>query len=132
MIMSPDIFIEFGPRAILALIGVITIVGGVWQIDRTWDEEGSNAYQRAKARSKDADKVTVPEAALIAAFPYPIAFLIGWAIFAIAYLFPTRGAYQSGCARPRYPLLLQLADRAGCFCRLRYGAGRHDDRLCTR
>jgi len=92
--MTPDIFIEFGPRSILSLLGIITLISGVWYVDRTWDEKGSAAYKRAKAKSKDPNKVTIPDADLDAAFPFPIAFLVGWALFAISYLFPTSGAYS--------------------------------------
>jgi len=89
--MTPDIFIEFGPRSILSLIGIITIIGGVWYIDRTWDEKGSKAYERAQAKSKGSGKATIPQKQKEAAFPMPIAFIVGWIIFAIAYLFPRSG-----------------------------------------
>jgi len=39
--MTPDIFIEFGPRSLLSIAGIITLIGGVWYVDRTWDEKGS-------------------------------------------------------------------------------------------
>ena len=89
--MIPDIFIEFGPRSILSLAGIITLVAGVWYVDRTWDEKGLEAYNRAKAKSKNPNDVVIPEKDLDAAFPFPIAFLIGWGLFAISYLFPTSG-----------------------------------------
>ena len=90
--MIPDIFIEFGPRSLLSIAGIITLVAGVWYVDRTWDEKGSQAYARAKANAKDPNNVTILQKDLDAAFPFPIAFLIGWAIFAISYLFPTDGS----------------------------------------
>ncbi len=89
--MTADIFIEFGPRSILSLVGIITLISGVWYVDRTWDEKGSKAYERAKAKSSDPEKVIIPDEDLDAAFPFPIAFLIGWTLFAISYLFPTNG-----------------------------------------
>jgi len=83
--MNPNLIIEFGPRSILSLIGIITLIIGVWYVDRTWDEKGSAAYQRAKEKGNNLEKE------LDAAFPFPILFLLGWAIFAISYLFPTNG-----------------------------------------
>jgi hypothetical protein len=80
--MLPDLIIEFGPRAILSLVGIITLMGGVWYVDRTWDEKGSAAFKKGKASDKDLD----------AAFPFPIVFILGWIIFAASYLFPTSGA----------------------------------------
>lgn len=58
--MTPDIFIEFGPRSILSIVGIITLISGVWYVDRTWDEKGSAAYKRAKAKSSDPYNVTIP------------------------------------------------------------------------
>ena len=88
----PDIFIEFGPRSILSIVGIITLISGVWYVDRTWDEKGSKAYQKAK--SNNPNNVTIPKEDLDAAFPFPIAFLLGWALFAISYLFPTNGDFS--------------------------------------
>jgi len=92
--MIPDIFIQFGPRSILSIVGIITLIGGVWYVDRTWDEKGSKAYKRAQAKSNDPNNVVIPDKELDAAFPFPIAFLIGWGLFAISYLFPTSGGYN--------------------------------------
>lgn len=91
--MIPDIFIEFGPRSILSIAGIITIISGVWYVDRTWDEKGSKAYNRAKAKSKDPNNVIVPDEDLDEAFPFPIAFLLGWLMLAASYLFPTNGDF---------------------------------------
>ncbi|MFT7625754.1 MAG: hypothetical protein ACI9WU_004945 [Myxococcota bacterium] len=41
--MQPDLVIEFGPRSLLSLAGIVTLVGGVWCVDRTWDEKGAAA-----------------------------------------------------------------------------------------
>jgi hypothetical protein len=90
--MNPDLIIEFGPRSVLALAGIVTLVGGVWYVDRTWDEKGSAAYRRAQAAAKDGSKVVIPEQELRAAFPFPFAFLAGWVLFALSYLFPTNGS----------------------------------------
>ena len=98
--MTPDLFIEFGPRSILSLIGIATIIGGVWYIDRTWDEKGSKAYERAKANTDSSGKVTIPQKEKEAAFPMPIAFIVGWIIFAISYLFPTSGGYSIEISTP--------------------------------
>jgi len=94
-----DIFIEFGPRSILSIIGAFTIIGGVWYIDRTWDEKGSKAYERAKVKSKGG-KVIIPQEEKEAAFPMPIVFILGWIIFAVAYLFPTNGGYEISLSIP--------------------------------
>lgn len=90
--MNPDLVVEFGPRSLLALVGAVTLVGGVWYVDRTWDEKGSAAYARAKGRAEDDSNVVVPEQDLDAAFKFPAAFLLGWALFALSYLFPTDGS----------------------------------------
>jgi len=98
--MTPDIFIEFGPRAILSLIGIITIIGGVWYIDRSWDEKGSAAYKRAKANTSGTEDVVIPQEEKEAAFPMPIVFILGWLIFAISYLFPVSGAFSIETSTP--------------------------------
>lgn len=90
--MTPNLFIEFGPRALLSLVGILILMGGVWYVDRTWDEKGSAAYARAKAKGNDANKVIIPEKDLDAAFPFPILFILGWVIFASSYLFSTDGS----------------------------------------
>jgi hypothetical protein len=45
--VNHDLVIQFGPRSVLALAGIVTLVGGVWHVDRTWDEQGTAAYARA-------------------------------------------------------------------------------------
>merc|ERR1711884_636011 len=60
------------PRFLLALVGAIVLVGGVWHADRSWDEKGSAAYKEA----------------IDAWFPFPWAFLLVWALYAAAYWFP--------------------------------------------
>ncbi|WP_020568235.1 hypothetical protein [Neolewinella persica] len=96
----PDIFIEFGPRSILSLVGIVTIIGGVWHIDRSWDEEGSKAYERAKSNSDGSGKVTIPQKEKEAAFPMPIVFIVGWLIFSASYLFPTSGEFTVELSAP--------------------------------
>jgi len=59
--MTADIFIEFGPRSILSIVGIITLIAGVWYVDRTWDEKGSQAYNRAKAEAKPDNNFKIPE-----------------------------------------------------------------------
>ena len=39
------------PRFLLALVGAIVLIGGVWHADRSWDEKGSAAYNAAKAKT---------------------------------------------------------------------------------
>lgn len=90
--MNPDLVIEFGPRSLLALAGVVTLVGGVWYVDRTWDEKGAAAYARAKKGAEDGAEVVISKQDLDAAFPFPIAFLLGWVLFAASYLFPADGS----------------------------------------
>ncbi len=51
--MTPDLIIEFGPRSLLSLVGILTLMSGVWYVDRTWDEKGAAAYERAKAKGGD-------------------------------------------------------------------------------
>lgn len=83
--------IAFQPRGILSLLGAVIIVAGVWHSDRTWDEKGSTAYERAKtsllAKKKKDGKVEIPVDELNAAFPFPWAFLLGWVIYGVANVF---------------------------------------------
>ena len=90
--MIPDLIIEFGPRSILSLVGILTIMSGVWYVDRTWDEKGAAAYAREKLKGGDANEVIIPEKDLDAAFPFPIVFILGWILFAASYLFSTDGS----------------------------------------
>lgn len=128
-----------GVRQILGLLGMFTLILGVWYADRTWDEKGSAAYSRALAareeeiaqaeaktkaensrRRQEHDKaradakqgaccapskpepppfepvetdnllsedVTIPQAELDAAFPFPYAFILGWTMVAASYMF---------------------------------------------
>ena len=92
MTISPDLLLAYGPRALLSLGGIVTLVTGVWHVDRTWDEKGSKAYARVKKESKPGEKIVIPEKDLDAAFPFPWAFLLGWAMFAASYLFPVDGS----------------------------------------
>ena len=94
--MTPDLVIEFGPRSLLALAGITTLISGVWYADRAWDEKGSAAYLRAKAGTKGGSEVVIPEDELRAAFPFPTAFLVGWVLYALSYLFPTDGSATLG------------------------------------
>ena len=71
MSTTPDLFIAFGPRALWSLAGVVVVVAGVWHIDRTWDEEGTRAYEKAKAISKDQSNIIIPTAEIDAAFVFP-------------------------------------------------------------
>lgn len=60
MTSTPDLFIAFGPRALWSLAGIVTLVLGVWHVDRTWDEDGSRAYEKAKATTKDKSNFVIP------------------------------------------------------------------------
>ena len=91
---------QLSPRFLLGLVGAIVLVGGVWHADRSWDEKGSAAYKAAKAKG-----VPLSKEAIDASFPFPWAFLLGWALYAAAYGFPasstdieltTPGMFASG------------------------------------
>ena len=92
MVIPPDLLLVYGPRAFLSLGGIVTLVLGVWHVDRTWDEKGSKAYNRVAKESNGKEKVTIPTKDLDAAFPFPWAFLLGWTMFAASYLFPVDGS----------------------------------------
>ncbi len=111
--MTSDLIIEFGPRSLLALAGIVTLVSGVWYVDRTWDEKGSAAYRRAKARVKGGSKVVVHEEELRAAFPFPIAFVVGWVLFALSYLFPTDGVLTLFDMGKSSPFVMRILKRTG-------------------
>jgi len=100
MTISPDLILAYGPRALLSLGGIVTLVTGVWHVDRTWDEKGSKAYARVKKDSKPGEKIVIPEKDLDAAFPFPWAFLLGWAMFAASYLFPVDGSTKIETSTP--------------------------------
>ena len=57
--MIPDLIIQFGLRSLISLVGILTIIIGVWYVDRTWDEKGSAAYARAKAKAKKTKKIII-------------------------------------------------------------------------
>jgi hypothetical protein len=76
-------------------------------VDRSWDEIGSEAYKRAVLNSKDsteskvptsktplagAPSVEIPTKDLQDAFPFPTAFLIGWALFGVSFFSPVDGS----------------------------------------
>lgn len=84
--------IQLGLRSILSLAGIVILVIGVWQVDRAWDEDGAAEFERA--RDEDPQNPVVSEANLDAALRFPFMFLLGWALFAISYLFPTDGSFS--------------------------------------
>ena len=90
--MRPDLIIAFGPRSVLSFVGFVLVIVGVWHVDRTWDEEGSAAYERAKQR--DPSSVKLSDEQLDRAFRFPFLFLGGWMLFGLAYLFPDSGDFS--------------------------------------
>ena len=36
LMSEPDLVVPNGPRALLSLVGIVLIVGGVWRADRMW------------------------------------------------------------------------------------------------
>jgi len=88
----PDLLLVFGPRSLLSLSGIVTLVLGVWHVDRTWDEKGSRAYQRVAKDKNTKEDVKIPAKDLDQAFPFPWAFLLGWTMFAASYLFSVDGS----------------------------------------
>lgn len=93
-IFLPDLLLVFGPRALLSLFGIVSLVLGVWHVDRTWDEKGSKAYNRVAKESGSNEDIKIPTKDLDDAFPFPWAFLMGWTMFALAYLFPVDGSFS--------------------------------------
>jgi len=83
----PTLLIENNERTFMALFGIVCIIAGVWYVDRTWDEQGSAAYNRVVMDEGRTDDIVIPEADLDAAFPFPWAFIMGWVILGISYLF---------------------------------------------
>jgi hypothetical protein len=113
---TPDLLIAFGPRGFLSLAGAFIIVAGVWHSDRTWDEKGSLAYERAKTsllranKNSDGSGVEIPVNDLNDAFPFPIAFIIGWVVFGMSNLFPADGSFTvSPDARSVTAVVVSLA-----------------------
>lgn len=95
MASSPDLLVPLvSARSLLALAGVVAIVAGVWRADRTWDEKGSQAYERAKLALKRnaGTPVEIPPAELDRAFPFPWAFVLGWVLYGVANLFSATAA----------------------------------------
>ena len=90
----PDLLVPLASaRSLLALAGAVTLVAGVWKADRTWDEKGSQAFERAKVSLKreSGAPVEIPSEELDRAFPFPWAFLLGWALYGLANLFSSDG-----------------------------------------
>jgi hypothetical protein len=56
----PDLVIPFEPRALMSLLGIVTLVLEVWKVDRNWDEEGEKAYVGAAKESKSNTAVVIP------------------------------------------------------------------------
>lgn len=82
--------IEIGFRALLAVLGIVMLIAGVWHVDRAWDEDGSRAFERFKDQN-DATTATSLESALDAALRPPVLFVVGWILFGASYLFPRGG-----------------------------------------
>ena len=82
--------IEIGLRALLSVLGMATLIAGVWHVDRAWDEDGSLAFERLKDQNASATGTPL-DSALDAALRPPVLFIIGWALFGAAYLFPRGG-----------------------------------------
>ena len=95
-ILPPDLLLVFGPRSLISLTGIVTLVLGVWHVDRTWDEKGSKAYHRvAKGRNSKEGDIKIPSKDLDDAFPFP------WAFFSTT-CHAIKGMASGIC----YPLLL--------------------------
>ena len=82
--------IEIGLRALLSVLGMATLIAGVWHVDRAWDEDGSLAFERFQGQNASATGTSL-DSALDAALRPPVLFIIGWALFGAAYLFPRGG-----------------------------------------
>jgi hypothetical protein len=89
--LIPDLVVPFEPRALLSLAGIVTLVLGVWYVDRTWDEEGSKAYARAAKESKSKKDIVIPQNELEKAFVFPAAFLAGWLMYAVSNVLAVTG-----------------------------------------
>ena len=103
MSTTPNLLIAFGPRGLLSIVAIFTIIGGVWHVDRMWDEKGSQAYYEERATMElvpNANEytgllstgITIPEKDLNKAFPFPWIFLLGWVLFGLSYFFPVDGS----------------------------------------
>ena len=88
--LLPDLLLVYGPRAVLSLSGIVTLVLGVWHVDRTWDEKGSKAYNRVAKESGSTENIKIPTKDLDDAFPFPWAFLLGWTMFAFSIFVSSR------------------------------------------
>merc|ERR550532_2685906 len=92
-----------GWRSLIALAGYLIMQIGLWQAEFKWDEEGSAAYlkqaghsgsmtpEELEALSMNAE---IPEDDLVAAFPVPWGFLIGWWVWGLSYLFHVDGTFK--------------------------------------
>jgi len=96
------IHLIIGWRSVIALGGYLVMQVGLWNAETKWDEEGSAAYLEAAGKDKgtapeeleamDMGEVTIPKEKMIAAFPVPWGFLLGWWIWGISYIFPIDGS----------------------------------------
>ena len=102
MSTTPNLLIAFGPRGLLSIVAIFTIIGGVWNADRIWDQKGSQAHYERATTELDPNQnestgllttvITIPEKDLNEAFPFPWIFLLGWVIFGLSYFFPVDGS----------------------------------------
>lgn len=97
------LFIFFGWRSGIALLGYLIMQVGLWNAEFKWDEEGSAAYLEAAGQSGSQApealeatpmEATIPDDKLKAAFPVPWGFLIGWWVWGLSYLFPVNGTIE--------------------------------------
>ena len=103
--MFSRVLTQLGPRSILSLAGIVLLILGVWHVDRTWDEEGTKEHERARAINPQSPQLS--DAHLDAAIRFPVMFLVGWAMLAVSFLFPTDGA--SGLTLTAFGVLAAIA-----------------------
>lgn len=112
----PALVIPVGVKSLLSLGGITTLGLGVWHVDRTWDEKGSKAFDKAlkmaQNKGKKASDVTIPQKDLDESFPFPIAFIGGWAMYAGANLFASTAGFTKSLAVTTYGAIAAGASMA--------------------
>jgi hypothetical protein len=111
----PEYAIVYGPRALLGLIGMSTILVGTWKAENTFDELGVKAFENANAAGLEPvayfdDVSDINKEELDAACPTPWLILLGWAILAFANLIP----HDVGLLG--FQIELALPGMIGCLC----------------
>jgi hypothetical protein len=104
----PAFAVIYGPRALLSLLGISTIISGTWKAENTFDELGVKAFENANAAGLEPvayfDEISnINKEELDSACPIPWLALAGWVVLALAHFVPHQivfGSFQIAFTLP--------------------------------